>query len=267
MRTRSLCLLSVVSMTAAWLLGSEKATPQYFPGGYSDIPSNAANRAKLAIQKWSDPAQWEDADPAEAPYFWDFDVVGRPVFLRVFKNDNHSGELEVWLEDPETEKYEHFKTYRVAYFSGSPGPKTKQGDLQAPEGFYFVSQGRMNPASSYHLSMDMGYPNAYDRFHGRTGSLLMIHGKAVSLGCFAMTDASIEQIYTLVDAAMKNGQKVVRVHSFPFRLTEKALEEVEESEHHDFWTNLKEGFDWFEKRRVPPDVTVEGGRYVFSSFR
>lgn len=267
MRTSSLCILSLLSMTAAWLFGGEEASPRFFPGGGSDISSNAANRAELSTRKWSDPMAWEETDPTEAPYFWDFDVVGRPVYLRVFKNGNRSGELEVWLEDPQTKKYAKFKTYRIAYFSGQLGPKTKQGDMQAPEGFYFINRGRMNPASSYHLSMDMGYPNTYDRFHERTGSLLMIHGKAVSLGCFAMSDASIEQIYTLVDAAMKNGQSVIRVHSFPFPMTEKVLARKSESDHHEFWTNLKEGYDWFEKHRVPPDVTVKDGRYVFSSLR
>lgn len=264
MTNRSIFALSALSLVAVWLFGAEKASPGFFPGGGSNIPSNAANRAKLAVQKWRDPSIWKEADPLEAPYFWNFDVVGRPVFLRVFKNANREGELEVWLEDPKTKKYEKFKTYRVAYFSGDLGPKTKQGDMQAPEGFYFISRGRMNPTSSYHLSMDMGYPNSYDRFHERTGSLLMIHGKAVSLGCFAMTDASIEQIYTLVDGAMKKGQSVVRVHSFPFRLTDKAMKDAKGSEHLEFWENLKEGYDWFEERRVPPDVTVKDGRYIFS---
>lgn len=238
--------------------------PRYFPGGDSEISSTDENRATLAIRKWTDPSSWEDRNPLESPYFWDFEKVGRPVFLRVVKNGNRSGLLEVWLENPETAKYEIFKTYRIAYFSGSPGPKTKQGDGQAPEGFYFISRGRMNPMSTYHLSMDMGYPNAYDRYHGRTGSLLMIHGKAVSIGCFAMTDASIEQIYTLVDAALKNGQPFVRVHSFPFAMTEEAMEKHRESEHFEFWQNLREGWDWFERTKRPPNVEVEQGRYVFS---
>lgn len=259
------CLLSLVFLVAGTGCASEEAGPGFFPGGDSEISSRDPDRARLAIEKWSDPAQWEEKDPAGAPYFWDFEKVGRPVFLRVLKNGNRKGRLEVWLENPETETFEHFKTYRIAYYSGSPGPKVKQGDRQAPEGFYFVSRGRMNPVSSYHLSMDMGYPNAYDRFHERTGSLLMIHGKAVSIGCFAMTDASIEQLYTLVDAALKNGQPFVRVHSFPFEMTEDVMENWKESEHYPFWKNLKEGWDWFEKTKRPPNVEVEEGNYVFSA--
>lgn len=259
--------LSMVGIAGAVFLviADEEPTEGFFPGGASEIDSDAADRAVQAIRKWSDPSHWPgDQDPEAAPYFWDFDVVGRPVFIRVLKNGNRSGLLEVWLEEAESETFELFKTYRVSFFSGELGPKTKQGDLQAPEGFYFISRGRMNPQSSYHLSMDIGYPNAYDRHHGRTGSLLMIHGKSVSLGCFAMTDASIEQIYTLVDGALKRGQPFVRVHCFPFAMTPENLGQHGESEYADFWANLKEGWDWFEEHRRPPNVEVEEGRYVFS---
>ena len=241
----------------------EEATPRFFPGGPSEIESDDPQRASKAIRKWTGKDESPD-DLEEAPFFWDFEVVGRPLFLRVLKNGNRDGRLEAWLEDPEDGEFELFKSYRIAYFSGELGPKTEVGDLQAPEGFYYITRGRMNPASSYHLSMDMGYPNAFDRVHGRTGSLLMIHGKAVSLGCFAMTDSSIEQLYTLVDAAFENGQRLVRVHCFPFAMTKENLEEQEESIHFEFWRNLKEGWDHFERTGRPPNVEVEDGAYVFS---
>lgn len=257
-------LLAAGSLATVFLFAKErKASPDFFPGAASEIPSDAANRAELAVAKWTAPATWEDEDPTEAPYFWDFEKVGRHVFLRVLKGSNFSGIVEVWLENPEDGKYERFKSYRIAFYSGCPGPKEKEGDMQAPEGFYAVTRGRMNPTSDYHLSMDIGYPNAFDRFHGRTGSYLMIHGKAVSVGCFAMTDASIEQIYTLVDAAMSAGQRTVAVHCFPFAMTDEAMEENAESEHIEFWRNLKEGWDWFETHRRPPEVGVKEGRYVF----
>lgn len=248
--------------------GSEEPGPLYFEGGPSGIHSSDPNRAAKAIRKWSDPAEWEgEDDPAAAPYFWEFERVGRPVFIRILKNTNLSGRLEVWLESVETERFERFKTYRIAFYSGGPGPKTKEGDLQAPEGFYSISRGRMNPHSAYHLSMDLGYPNEYDRAKGRGGSLLMVHGKSASLGCFAMTDTSIEQIYTLVSAALKQGQRSVAVHCFPFPMTEEALEEHSESGHFDFWRNLKEGWDWFESHQRPPKVSVKGGNYTFGAER
>lgn len=240
----------------------------FFTGGKSDISGADAKRAVKAIAKWSD-ANGKQGDRllSSAPFYWDASQVGKPVFIRIIKNSNRGGRLEVWVENASTKRYEHYKTYGVHYFSGKLGPKTKEGDLQAPEGFYFISRSRMNPVSSYHLSMDMGYPNAYDQKKGYTGKYLMIHGSTPSLGCFAMTDCSIEQIYTLVDQALTKGQKIVRVHSFPFPMTETNMLKYTESEHYPFWINLKEGWDWFEKNRRPPNVEVKNEKYVFSEIK
>lgn len=183
---------------------------------------------------------------------------GAPIFIRIFKVER---ELELWVKGESG--FELFRTYPIVAMSGGPGPKQRRGDNQAPEGFYHVTPGRMNPASNYHLSFDVGYPNAYDRALGRTGSLIMVHGDRVSIGCFAMTDEKIEEIFALADAAFRGGQPFFRVHAFPFRMTESAMAEVRHSEHFDFWTNLKEGYDFFERDRLPPDVTVREKRYVF----
>lgn len=242
----------------------KKAGPHYFPGGRSKISSSDPARAKEAIQKWSNKDAWTKENPEASPYFWNFDAVGHDMYIRVLKNGNFTGSLEVWLENVRTKKFELFKRYRVAFHSGDPGPKTNPDDKQAPEGFYFIRQSRMKATSRNHLSMDIGYPNAYDRLQGRSGTPLMIHGKAVSRGGYAMTDASIEQIDTLVDAALKNGQPIVRVHCFPFAMTEEAMEQHRESEHFPFWNNLKEGWDHFERTKRPPDVDAEDGRYVYS---
>ncbi|HUF62646.1 MAG TPA: murein L,D-transpeptidase family protein [Verrucomicrobiales bacterium] len=185
---------------------------------------------------------------------------GDPVFLRIFKDP---GELELWVFQPAAGIYKRFRTYKIAKFSGTLGPKLREGDRQAPEGFYSVAADRMNPRSAFHLSFDLGYPNAYDRHHDRTGSLLMVHGSDVSTGCYAMTDAFIEEIYTLCDAALKNGQDAFPAHCFPFRLTEERLLRERDSGWFEFWTNLKEGYDAFERSGVPPDWRVEGGRYQF----
>lgn len=260
-------LLLVVSLWAAWARKSDDKTTSIdpFSGGGSEIGGADSQRAAKAIQKWSDPSAWSGkGNPEKSPWFWDYSKVGRPVFIRIHKRESYEGALEVWLKDSQTATYELFKTYRIAYFSGDPGPKMKQGDYQAPEGFYFIGRSAMNPMSSFHLSMDMGYPNEYDLHHQRTGDLLMIHGDSVSVGCFAMTDVSIEQIYTLVDAALKDGQPFVRVHSFPFEMTAENLKKNKDSLHYPFWENLKEGWDWFEEERVPPNVTVKDGLYRFS---
>ena len=184
--------------------------------------------------------------------------LGSPIFIRIFKE---SRELEVWVENGE--RFDLFKTYRICTFSGDLGPKLRQGDNQAPEGFYFVNPSRMNPASRFHLSFNLGYPNMYDRAHGRTGAYLMVHGDCVSIGCYAMTDAGIEEIYTVAEDALRKGQPFFRVHVFPFRMTEQNMKRHAGSRWIRFWENLREGHDHFEKYGRPPNVEVIDRRYVF----
>lgn len=184
---------------------------------------------------------------------------GAAIFIRIFKE---SSQLEVWIEN-QHRKFTLFKTYDICTFSGDLGPKLKQGDWQSPEGFYFVKPNQLNPWSRFHLSFNLGYPNSYDRAHGRTGSALMVHGNCVSIGCYAMTDKYIDEIYALVNAALENGQPYFRVHSFPFKLTTNRLEKEKNSRWYSFWQNLKEGYDYFEKNSIPPNVEVLNRKYVF----
>ena len=183
--------------------------------------------------------------------------LGAPVFLRIFKMP---GELEVWLED--AGHYRLFKSYSICSSSGFPGPKTQEGDWQSPEGFYTVTAQQMNPQSSYHLSFDIGYPNEYDRLFNRSGGNIMVHGSCSSMGCFAMTDYRVEEIYALVHAALAGGQESTPVHVFPFPLTETNMDKYRNSPWLAFWSNLKEGFDLFEETRQVPQVQVGAGRYV-----
>ena len=182
---------------------------------------------------------------------------GAPVLLRIFK---HEHELEVWVDDGA--RFRRFRTYPICTFSGAPGPKLRQGDGQAPEGFYSVGAGQLNPYSSYHLSFDLGYPNAYDRAHGRTGSLLMVHGDCVSIGCYAMGDAQIEQIYTLVAAALAGGQRRVEVHAFPFRYATPPDPHWRRGEWGAFWAELEPAYRALEATGKAPVVRVVGRRYV-----
>jgi len=184
--------------------------------------------------------------------------LGAPVFLRIFKQE---GELEVWVQ--KDARFDLFRMYRICTYSGSLGPKLQQGDNQAPEGFYFVRPQQMNPSSQFHLAFNLGYPNAFDRAHGRTGDFLMVHGSCVSVGCYAMTNPFIEEIWTVADAALRAGQPFFRVHVFPFRMTEANMQAHRRSRWLDFWLNLKEGYDWFEREGRPPDVTVREKRYAF----
>jgi murein L,D-transpeptidase YafK len=219
--------------------------------GSAQVPSSS--RSRQAIER-ARPALERDLAAAGLR-------LGAGLFLRIFKE---TSELEVWLQGRDA-RFQRFRTYPVCSFSGELGPKLQEGDGQAPEGFYWVGPRQMNPHSRFHLSFDLGYPNAYDRAHGRTGSALMVHGSCVSVGCYAMTDPGIEEIYALADAALRGGQPFFRVHVFPFPLTDEELQQRASSPWLDFWRNLQEGYTWFERERRPPDVKVEGGRYAFRS--
>ncbi len=185
---------------------------------------------------------------------------GAPIFIRIFKEP---GELEVWLRGPD-QRFSLFKRYIICRFSGQLGPKVQTGDKQAPEGFYSVGPGQMNPWSNNHLSFNLGYPNLYDQSLGRTGSALMVHGGCTSEGCFAMTDYYMDEIYTLVDAALARGQMEFQVHIYPFRMSQENLNKQRRSPWYSFWKNLKRGYDLFESYRLPPRVDVHENRYVFS---
>lgn len=185
---------------------------------------------------------------------------GDPVFIRIFKEER---QLEVWLREPGKESYRIFRRYPIAAMSGKLGPKLAEGDGQAPEGFYSVTAASMNPASNYHLSFNLGFPNAYDRAHGRTGSFLMVHGDRRSIGCYAMTDPWIEEIYTLCDAAFQAGQQAIPVHCFPFRMTPERMAAAHDAPDLPFWENLREGYEKFEATTTPPAVRVRDGRYAF----
>ena len=185
---------------------------------------------------------------------------GAPAFIRIFKKEEV---LEVWLQKDNGE-YALFLDYPICIYSGELGPKTREGDKQSPEGFYAVGREALNPNSQYHLSFNLGYPNAYDRAHGYSGSLLMVHGKCVSIGCYAMGDRQIEEIYTLVGSALQRGQPYVRVHAFPFRMTDANLAAYSEHRWYDFWRMLKPGYDYFERYHQPPEIDVIGGQYALS---
>lgn len=182
--------------------------------------------------------------------------LGQPSYIRIFKE---SHELELWVRRSKSEWW-LFRTYPIACFSGTLGPKTREGDMQAPEGFYSVTAKLLNPASNYHLAFNIGYPNEYDLTQKRTGSLIMVHGDMCSVGCFAMTDALIEEIYLVVEAALKSGGSVP-VHSFPFRMTAERMKKAEAGQR-EFWQGLVPAYEVFEKERRVPRIEVVGGEYV-----
>jgi murein L,D-transpeptidase YafK len=182
---------------------------------------------------------------------------GSPVFMRIFKEE---AELEVWVKRGPT--FTRFKTYKICNWSGLLGPKLKEGDRQAPEGFYLIKPGQMNPFSKYHLSFNLGYPNAYDVSLKRTGTFLMVHGGCSSAGCYAVTDENVQEIYSLSRDAFLGGQRAFHVQAFPFRLTQANLDKHKDNKWHPFWSELKAGFDLFNATHVPPKIGVKDKKYV-----
>lgn len=185
--------------------------------------------------------------------------VGAPLYIRIFKLES---EMEIWLQR-ETGDYALFRTYTVCNWSGDVGPKLREGDKQAPEGFYVVTARQMNPNSEHYLSFNMGFPNAFDRANGYTGSYLMVHGGCRSSGCYAITDEAIQELYVLAREAFAKGQREFPVHAFPFRMTDEAMKFRSGHQWEAFWKNLKEGYEAFEANKRPPIVGVKDKRYVF----
>ena len=186
--------------------------------------------------------------------------LGAPIFMRVFKEEF---ELELWMK--RDGRFHLFETYPICKWSGRIGPKLKEGDRQSPEGFYTVTASAMNPASRWHRSFNLGFPNSYDRQHHRTGSFLMVHGGCSSIGCYAMTNNAVDEIWKITRAAFRGGQKRFHVHAFPFRMTEGKLARHEASPWHEFWQDLKNGHDAFETTWLPPKVYSCQRRYVVSA--
>jgi murein L,D-transpeptidase YafK len=184
--------------------------------------------------------------------------MGVPVYVRIFKLEH---ELEIWVE--KDGRFVRFASYPICLWSGRLGPKLKEGDRQAPEGFYTVDAEQLNPNSVMHRSFSLGFPNLYDQAHGRTGSFLMVHGGCASIGCYAVTHPVVDEIWRLVTAALDKGQPRFAVHAFPFRMTESNLRLRKGSKWDGFWDDLKTGYDLFEQSHIPPVVSVCKGRYVF----
>lgn len=181
-----------------------------------------------------------------------------PVYIRIFKEES---ELEVW-KDRGDGRYAAVKIYPICNWSGTIGPKQTLGDHMSPEGFYAVGRDGLKPDSSYHLALNIGYPNALDRALGRNGDFIMLHGKCLSVGCFAMTDDSIEEIYALARDAIAGGQDKIPVHIFPFRMSDASMALHLGHAAADSWAPLKEAYDDFESARLVPKTAACGKRYV-----
>ncbi len=184
-----------------------------------------------------------------------------PMLVRLFKEES---ELEVWKQT-DSGTYALLKTYPICAWSGKLGPKRAEGDRQAPEGFYNITRGSLNPRSQHHLSINIGYPNRYDASNGFTGQHLMVHGSCNSSGCYAMDNEQIEEIYALARESFNGGQRNFQFQAFPFRMTPKNMARHKNSDHYAFWSMLKDGYDSFEVTKRPVKVDVCERRYLFNA--
>jgi murein L,D-transpeptidase YafK len=186
-----------------------------------------------------------------------------PMLVRLFKQE---AELEVWKQD-RSGRFALLKTYPICRWSGDLGPKVREGDRQAPEGFYSISPAQMNPQSAYYLSFNTGFPNAFDRALGRSGSQLMVHGDCSSRGCYAMTDEQIAEIYSLGRESFFGGQKSFQFQAYPFRMTPINMAKHRNNPNMPFWKMIKEGYDHFEVTRQEPKVDFCEKKYVFDAVK
>ncbi len=219
-------------------------------GGCSSVPYAPKTAARTGSVHASTIKQMETSNMDRAA----------PILIRIYKEEST---LEVWKED-RSGKFALLNSYPICKFSGNLGPKLMQGDHQAPEGFYDIAPAQMNPNSSEYLAFNTGFPNAYDRSLARTGSFLMVHGGCRSVGCYAMTDYAMEEIYGLVDEAFKGGQEKVQLQAFPFRMTAQNLTSHAGDPNLPFWEMLKAGSDAFAATERPLRVAVCDRRYVFN---
>jgi murein L,D-transpeptidase YafK len=218
--------------------------------GCGEEPSNLAGRAYQPLSPEVLTLMQDKGTTEEAP-----------MLIRTYKKE---AEFEIWKMKADGH-YTLLKTYPMCRWSGQLGPKVREGDRQVPEGFYAITPGQMNPNSNYYLSFNVGYPNAYDRAHGRSGASIMVHGACSSAGCFSMTDQQIAEIYSIAREAFAGGQNAIQMQSLPFHMTAENLAKYRLDPNIEFWKELKTGSDNFEVTGQEVTVGVCNGRYVFDA--
>jgi len=176
------------------------------------------------------------------------------LYLRAFKADR---ELEVWAAGTRGARMELVATYGICALSGTLGRKRQEGDMQVPEGFYRISY--FWPDELFHLAAKVSYPNPFDRaLNGpNAGGDIMIHGGCGSIGCIALSDERIEEIWVMGEPLRRNGTPI-EVHIFPARDIPSLLEDPQLADHHAFWRTLDQGLTRFAEGRRPPSVVSTG---------
>ncbi|HEK2930029.1 TPA: murein L,D-transpeptidase [Proteus mirabilis] len=187
--------------------------------------------------------------------------TGEPIYIQIFKEENL---LELYIEKQDGQ-LEKIRTYPICSYSGGLGPKKYQGDLKSPEGFYQVNQTQLNPNSRFYRAINLGFPNQYDQEQGYTGDFLMIHGACKSVGCYAMTDTVMDEIYQYAELALKNGQQSINIHIFPFKMTAENMKKFQYSANMDFWQQLAPAYQYVEEYKKIPAISIKNGRYLVNN--
>ncbi|MCP4936710.1 MAG: murein L,D-transpeptidase [bacterium] len=252
-------------LTAVLVMGATIALP-LLPGGQHFL-DRVERKARMGLHqvfyRWNRPLPTTPRlKKLKARLNYQGLELGAPIFMRIFKKE---ARLEIWIKDKKS--FKRFASYPICYYSGRLGPKQKQGDRQAPEGFYSVSKHQLNPNSRWHRSFNLGYPNLFDRSHKRTGNYLMVHGGCSSIGCYAMTNDVIDEIWTIITQALRHSQPRFAVHVYPFKMSQHNMKRYRKNKWHSFWKDLQKGYDLFEQTKVPPKVSVCKGRYQTSPGR
>ncbi|MCV9880435.1 peptidoglycan meso-diaminopimelic acid protein amidase [Brenneria izbisi] len=184
-------------------------------------------------------------------------LSGSPIYIQIFKEERV---LELYAKVGNS--YRLLDNYPICKYSGGLGPKRIEGDFKSPEGFYQVDVRHLKPDSQYYRAINIGFPNEYDKSQGYSGKYLMIHGECVSVGCYAMTNQYMEEIYHYAERAFQNGQMKIDIAIYPFRMTEQNMRRHRNSTYYRFWRQLQPGYTYFNQHYQPPSVTVFNGQYV-----
>jgi murein L,D-transpeptidase YafK len=181
------------------------------------------------------------------------------IYMRIFKEESM---MELWVQDQK--QFRLFRQFPICAYTGGLGTKTRDRDGKSPEGFYTITPKQLNPVSHYQLAINIGYPNDLEKLRGYTGNSIMIHGSCRSIGCYAMTDLEINEIYTLVYKAFEGGQQKIELAIFPFRMDSLHMKAFKADPNMPFWKSLKPGYDLFQQAHLPPAIWVKKKNYAFA---
>jgi murein L,D-transpeptidase YafK len=189
------------------------------------------------------------------------------IYIRAFKTEKI---IELWAKSKKNKEFKLIKEFAICTSSGIVGPKRKEGDMQVPEGFYYISH--FNPESNFYLSLGINYPNASDKILSdktHPGGAIYIHGNCVTIGCIPITDDKIKELYIYAIEARNNGQSQIGVSIFPCRMDDVTFQTLKKDYSNNktlinFWDNIKQGYDYFTIHKYLPIIKeIKSGLYSF----